>query len=53
MVLTRSESQCHPLDGKVKRNDVKIPILFDKLSVSNGVIYLLIVEVCFLQCVGL
>ena len=44
MVLTRSEVK-HPLDVKVKQNDVKIPILFYKFSVSNCVIYLFILEV--------
>ena len=40
-------SQGYLLDVKVKQNDVKIPILFDKFSVSNCVICLLLLEVCF------
>ena len=39
----------------VKQNDVKIPILFYKSSVSNFVIYFFILEVCFcnvLYCSG-
>ena len=40
-------TQGHPLDVKVKQNDVKIPILFYKFSVSNCVICLLLLEVCF------
>ena len=43
-------SQGHPLDVKVKQNDVKIPILFYKFSVSNCVICLLLLEVCFAMC---
>ena len=43
-------SQGHPLDLKVKQNDVKIPILFDKLSVSNFVLGLFLLEVCFAMC---
>ena len=41
-------SQGHPLYVKVKQNDVKKPILFSKfVSVSNCVICLLLLEVCF------
>ena len=43
-------SQGYLLDVKVKQNDVKIPILFHKLSVSNCVIRLLLLEVCFAKC---
>ena len=43
-------SQGYPLDVKVKQNDVKIPILFDKFTVSNCVICLLLLEVCFAMC---
>ena len=43
-------SQGYPLGVKVKQNDVKIPILFDKFSVSNCVIHLLLLEVCFAKC---
>ena len=43
-------SQGYPLGVKVKQNDVKIPVLFDKFSVSNCVIHLLLLEVCFAKC---
>ena len=43
-------SQGYHLDVKVKQNDVKIPILFDKFPVSNCVICLLLHEVCFAKC---
>ena len=43
-------SQGYPVDVKFKQNDVKIPILFDKFSVSNCVIYLHFLEVCFAMC---
>ena len=43
-------SQGQPLDVKVKQNDVKNPILFDKFPVPNCVIYLLLLEVCFAMC---
>ena len=39
--------QGHPLYVKVEQNDVNILILFYKFSVSNCVIYLLLLEVCF------
>ena len=43
-------SQGYPLGVKVKQNDVKIPILFDKFPVSNCVIFLLLLEACFAMC---
>ena len=43
-------SQGYPLVVKVKQNDVKIPILFDKFPVSNCVICLLLLEACFAMC---
>ena len=43
-------SKGHPLDLKVKQNDVKIPILFLKFLVSNCLICLLLLEVCFAMC---
>ena len=43
-------SQGHPLDVKVKQNDVKIPILFYKFSVSNCVIYCLFLKFVFAVC---
>ena len=46
-------SQGHPLDVKVKQNDVKFPIFLYKFSVSNCVIYVFILEVYVLQCAGL
>ena len=42
--------QGYLLDVKVKQNDVKIPILFDKFPVSNCVICLLLLEVCYAMC---
>ena len=43
-------SQGYLLDVKVKQNDVKIPIFWDKFSVSNCVICLLLLEGCFAKC---
>ena len=43
-------SKGHPLDVKVNQNDVKIPILFYKFSVSNFVIYLFILEKKIAMC---
>ena len=48
--VDQSKGQGHPLHVNVKQNDVKIRILFYKLSVSNCVIYLFILEVCFAMC---